>query len=146
MPAGDGDEADGLGVVADLLDEGRRLLDNFVEAVLAPLQSVLETRILMARTSGYANLGSVHLVDGDDELPDTEGEGEEGVLASLAVLGDTGLELTSTGGNDEDSAVGLGGTSDHVLDEVTVTGGIDDLHNKRLADLADTTRQRIYSR
>ena len=146
MPAGDGDEADGLGVVADLLDEGRRLLDNFVEAVLAPLQSVLETRILMARTSGYANLGSVHLVDGDDELPDTEGEGKEGVLASLAVLGDTGLELTSTGGNDEDSAVGLGGTSNHVLDEVTVTGGIDDLHNKRLADLADTTRQRIYSR
>ena len=146
MPAGDGDEADGLGVVADLLDEGRRLLDNFVEAVLAPLQSVLETRILMARTSGYANLGSVHLVDGDDELPDTEGEGKEGVLASLAVLGDTGLELTSTGGNDEDSAVGLGGTSNHVLDEVTVTGGIDDLHNKRLADLADTTRRRIYSR
>ena len=146
MPAGDGDEADGLGVVADLLDEGRRLLDNFVEAVLTPLQSVLETRILVARTSGYANLGSVHLVDGDDELPDTEGEGKEGVLASLAVLGDTGLELTSTGGNDEDSAVGLGGTSNHVLDEVTVTGGIDDLHNKRLADLADTTRRRIYSR
>jgi hypothetical protein len=47
------------------------------------------------------------------------------VLTSLAVLGDTSLELTSTGGNDENSAVGLGGTSDHVLDEVTVTGGID---------------------
>ena len=72
-------------------------------------------------------LSSVHLVDGDDELPDTEGEGKEGVLAGLAILGDTSLELTSTTGNDEDSAVGLGGTGDHVLDEVTVTGGVDDL-------------------
>jgi hypothetical protein len=25
---------------------------------------------------------------------------------------------------DENSAIGLGGTSDHVLDEITVTGGI----------------------
>ena len=70
------------------------------------------------------NLGGVHLVDGDDELPDTEGEGEQGVLTSLAILGDTSLELTSTGGNDENSAVGLRGTSNHVLDEVTVTGSI----------------------
>ena len=75
----------------------------------------------------YACLGRVHLVDGDDELTDTEGEGEEGVLASLAVLGDTGLELTGATGDDEDGAVSLGGTSDHVLDEVTVTGGVDDL-------------------
>lgn len=49
------------------------------------------------------------------------------MLASLTVLGDTGLELTGTGGDDEDGAVGLGGTSDHVLDEVTVTRGINDL-------------------
>ena len=49
------------------------------------------------------------------------------MLASLAILGDTGLELTGTTGDDEDSAVGLGGTGDHVLDEVTVTGGVDDL-------------------
>ena len=92
------------------------------------------------------HLGGVHLVDGDDELLDTKGVGEEGVLTGLAILGDTSLELTSTGSNDENSAVGLGGTSNHVLDEVTVTGGIDDLHNKRLADLADTTRRQIYSR
>ena len=75
------------------------------------------------------NLGGVHLVDGDDELPDTEGEGEQGVLTSLAILGDTSLELTSTTGNDEDSTISLGGTSDHVLDEVTVTGGIDNLYS-----------------
>ena len=49
------------------------------------------------------------------------------MLASLAILGDTSLELTSTSGDDEDSAVSLRGTSDHVLDEVTVAGGVDDL-------------------
>ena len=72
-------------------------------------------------------LGGVHLVDGDDELTHTEGEGEEGVLAGLAVLGDTSLKLTGTTGDDEDGAVSLRGTGDHVLDEVTVTGGVDDL-------------------
>ena len=111
VPAGDGDESDRLGVVTDLLDEGGRLLDDFVEAVLGPL-------------------GGVHLVDGDDELTDTEGEGEESVLAGLAVLGDTSLELTGTTGDDEDGAVSLGGTSDHVLDEVTVTGGVNDLEKR----------------
>ena len=74
-----------------------------------------------------SHLGCVHLVDGNNELPDTESEGKESMLASLTVLGDTGLKLTSTSGNDEDGAVSLGGTSDHVLDEVTVTRGINDL-------------------
>jgi hypothetical protein len=46
------------------------------------------------------------------------------VLTSLAILGDTSLELTSTGSNDENSAISLGGTSDHVLDEITVTRGV----------------------
>ena len=74
-----------------------------------------------------SHLGGVHLVDGNDELPDTESEGEESVLASLTVLGDTGLELTSASGDDKDGAVSLRGTSNHVLDEVTVTRGVDDL-------------------
>ena len=73
------------------------------------------------------DLGGVHLVDGDNELTDTEGEGEKSVLAGLAILGDTSLELTGTSGDDEDSAVSLRGTSDHVLDEVTVAGGVNDL-------------------
>lgn len=53
------------------------------------------------------------------------------MLASLTVLGDTGLELTSTTGDDEDGTVSLGGTSDHVLDEVTVTGSVNDLDRSR---------------
>lgn len=101
----DGDERNTLGVVADLLDEGRDLLDDFVETGLRPL-------------------GGIHLVDGDDELTNTEGERQESVLTGLTILGDTSLELTSTGSNDENGAVSLGGTSDHVLDEITVTRGI----------------------
>jgi len=53
------------------------------------------------------------------------------VLTSLAILGDTSLEFTSSTSNDENGAVGLGGTSDHVFDEVTVTGGVDDLDKIR---------------
>jgi hypothetical protein len=101
----DGHEGNVLGVVADLLDEVGGLFDDLHEAVLGPL-------------------GGVHLVDSDDELLDTEGVGEQGVLTGLTVLGDTSLELTSTGGDDENGAVSLGGTSDHVLDEITVTGGV----------------------
>ena len=71
--------------------------------------------------------GGVHLVNSNDELLDTEGESKQSMLSGLTVLGDTGLELTSTSGNDEDSTVSLGGTGDHVLDKVTVSRGIDDL-------------------
>jgi len=105
VEARDGDEGNGLGVVADLLDEVGGLLDDLLEAGLGPV-------------------GGVHLVDGDDELLDTEGVGEQSVLTSLAILGDTSLELTSTSGNDENGAISLGGTSDHVLDEITMTWGI----------------------
>ena len=107
VKARDGNEWYGLWVVADLLDKVGGFLDDFLETTLRPL-------------------GGVHLVDGDDKLLDTKGEGKKSVLTSLAILGDTSFELTSTGGNDEDSAVGLGGTSDHVLDEITVTWGVDD--------------------
>jgi hypothetical protein len=105
VEAGDGHKRNMLGVVTDLLDEVGGLLNDFLETGLGPL-------------------GSVHLVNGDDELLDTEGVGKQGMLTGLAILGDTSLELTSTGSDDEDSAIGLGGTRDHVLDEVTMTGGI----------------------
>ena len=101
----DGDEGDGLWVVANLLDEVGCLLDDLVVAVLGPL-------------------GGVHLVDGNDELLDTQGVGKQSVLTSLAILGDTSFELTSTGSNDEDSTISLGGTSDHVLDKVTMTRSV----------------------
>jgi len=107
VPAGDGNEGNGLGVESDLLDEVGSLLDDFL-------------------VSGLGPLGGVHLVDGNDELTNTEGEGEEGVLAGLAILGDTSLELTSTGGDNENSAVGLGSSGNHVLDEITMSGSVND--------------------
>jgi len=48
------------------------------------------------------------------------------VLTGLTGLGVTGLELTGGRGDHEDGDIGLRGTGDHVLDEVTVTGGVDD--------------------
>ena len=92
VPAGDGDESDSLGVEADLLDEAADLLLDLTEAGL-----------------GEGGLSAVHLVDGDDELLHTEGEGEQSVLTGLAVLGDTSLELTGTGSDDEHTAVSLEG-------------------------------------
>jgi len=109
VPARDGDEGDGLGVVTDLLDVVGDLLDDLFVSVL-----------------GVLGLGVVHLVDTNDELFDTEGESEESVLTGLTVLGDTGFKFTDTGGDNEDGAVSLRGTSNHVLDEVTVTRGVND--------------------
>merc|ERR1719203_658706 len=54
------------------------------------------------------------------------GVGEPGVLSGLTILGDTCLELTSTGGNDKQAAIGLGGSGDRVLDEITMSGSVDD--------------------
>merc|ERR1719262_1935092 len=95
VPSRDGDKGNGCRVVADLLDEARHLLLDLLEPSL-----------------GVWGLSGVHLVDGDDQLLDTEGVGEQGVLSGLSVLGDTSLELAGAG--------------DHVLDEVTVAGGVDD--------------------
>jgi len=107
VPSRDGDEGNSIGVVSDLLDEAGNFLLDFVEALL---------RVLVG----------VHLVDGNDELLDSEGVGEESVLTGLSVLGNTGLELSGTGGDDEDTAVGLGGSGNHVLDEITMSGGVND--------------------
>jgi len=100
-------EGNSLGVVSDLLDEVRSLLDDFLESVLRELDGI-------------------HLVDGDDELLDTEGVSEQSVLTGLAVLGNTGLELTDTSGDDENGAISLGGTSNHVLDEITMSRSVND--------------------
>merc|ERR1719516_818494 len=109
VPSGDGDEWDSHGVVSDLLDEvGDFLLD------------LLEPGLAVWR------LGGVHLVTGDDELLDTQGVGEESVLSGLTVLGDTSLELSSSRGNNQDSTVSLRCSCDHLLDEVTMSRGIND--------------------
>ena len=83
MPPGDGDEGHRDGVVADLLDEASNLLLDFLEPGLA-----------------VGGLGGVHLVASHDELLDAEGVGQQSVLPGLTVLGDAGLELSGSGGDD----------------------------------------------
>jgi len=109
VPSGDWDEGYGLRVVADFLDVVGNFFDDFFVSVLAVFW-----------------LSVVHLVDSNDELLDTEGESEESMFSGLTVLSDTSFELTNTSGDNEDGAIGLRSTGDHVLDEISVTWGIDD--------------------
>jgi len=109
VPSGNWDESDGFWVVTDFLDVRGDFLDDFFESVF-----------------GVFWLGVVHLVNSNDELFDTEGESEKSVFSGLTVLGDTGFKFTDTSGDDEDGAIGLGSTGDHVFDEISVTWGIDD--------------------
>ena len=67
-----------------------------------------------------------YLVAAANHLLHTKGESKESMLTGLAILGDTSLKTTSGGVNDKDGTVSLGGTSDHVIDEVTVSRGIND--------------------
>jgi len=68
----------------------------------------------------------VHLVDAHNHLLHSQSVGQQSVLTGLTVLGVSSLELSSTGGNDEDGNISLRGSGNHVLDEITVTGGIND--------------------
>ncbi len=90
MPSGDGDEWDGIAVVSDLLEESADLLLDLLVTLL-----------------GVLGLSAVHLVDGNDHLLHSEGEGEESVLTGLTILGDTSLELTDTSGDDENGSISL---------------------------------------
>jgi hypothetical protein len=127
MPTRDRHEGNSFGVVANLFDEGGGFLDDFVESVLTPLLKIISWKSGSASSKVNTDLGSVHLVDGDDKLSDTEGERKESVLSSLAIFWDTSFEFTSTAGDDQDGAVSLGSTSNHVLDEIAVSGGINNL-------------------
>ena len=80
-------------IIYYLLDETLNFLDDFIET-----------------SSGVGWLGGVHLVDADNQLLDTQGVGQEGVLTGLTVLGDTGLELTHTSSDNQYTTISLGST------------------------------------
>ena len=48
------------------------------------------------------------------------------MLTGLTILGDTSFKPTSGGVNDQNSTISLGGTSNHVLDEITMTRSVND--------------------
>lgn len=109
VPARDGDEGDRLDLVTSTLQETRNLSLDLL------ITSLREVHRLV-----------VHLVDGDDHLLYSKSESEQSVLLGLSSSRDTCLELTSTGSDDQDGYVGLGSTSNHVLDEITMARGIND--------------------
>lgn len=109
VPARDGDEGDVLDLVTSTLQEVGDFLLDFVVTSLGEVDRLV-----------------VHLVDSDDHLTDTQGESQEGVFLSLTTSGDTSFELTSTRSDDQDGNIGLRGSSNHVLDEITVTRGVND--------------------
>lgn len=105
----DGDEGDGFGLVTDLLQVVRQFLLDFSVSFFREVDGLF-----------------VHLVEADDHLLDTQSEGQESVFSGLTILGDTSFEFTLGGSNHKNSNISLGGTSNHILDEISVTGGIDD--------------------
>merc|ERR1719449_310349 len=111
VPARDGDEGDSHGVITDLLDKVGHLLLDLLKPGLA-----------------VGRLGGVHLVTGNNELLDTKGVGKQSMFSGLTVLGDTSLKLSSSRGNDQDTTVSLRCSSDHVLDEITMSRSINDGH------------------
>jgi hypothetical protein len=59
-------------------------------------------------------------------LLDTKGVGKKSVLSGLTIFGDTSLETTLGGVDNKNGDIGLGGTGDHVLDEISVSRSIND--------------------
>jgi len=119
-PAGDGHDGDG-----------------FLDEVLLPAD--LGKHVLhLVGDLGVTFLGvlgdiAIHLVDANGKLLHTQQIQQTGVLTGLA-LDLTGLVVTlldggnevAISGNHQQSDIGLGGAGNHVLDKITMAGGIDD--------------------
>lgn len=102
-----GDEGDGVGLVTNLLQVVGQFLLDFVVSFFREVDGLF-----------------VHLVEADDHLLDTQSERQKSVFSGLTILGDTSFEFTLGGSNHKNSNISLGGTSNHILDEISVTGSI----------------------
>merc|ERR1712048_255535 len=52
----------------------------------------------------------------------TQSVSQKSVFTGLTILGNTSFELTSSGSDDQYTTIGLRGSSNHVLDEISVSG------------------------
>ena len=68
----------------------------------------------------------VHLVNSNNHFGDTESLGQKSVLFGLSFFRDSCLKFSSRSRDDENGNISLRGSSDHVLDEISVTGSIND--------------------
>lgn len=108
-PSRNGDEWNLVGVITDLLEVSTDfLLDFFISGL------------------GIVDGLFVDLVGTNDHLFDTQSEGQKSMFSSLTVLGDTSFEFTLWGGDHKNGNIGLGSTGDHVLDEISMSWGIND--------------------
>jgi len=109
LPSGDRNEWDLHWLVTNLLEVGSDLrLDLFVTSLV-----VLDGLV-------------VHLVACNNHLLDSKSVSEESVLTGLSILGDTSLESTLGRVDNENGNISLGGSSNHVLDEITVSRSVND--------------------
>lgn len=103
--AGAGDESEVFRLETGGCEEGRDLLGDFVESGLRPCDCV-------------------EFVDGDDDALDAHAADQEGVFFGLAL--EAGFEVASAGVDHENGKVGLACAGNHVGDEVSVAGGVED--------------------
>ena len=68
----------------------------------------------------------VHFIHTHDHLFHTHSERQQSVLTGLAISRNASLKLAGSGSDDEKSNIGMGGSSDHVLDEISVPRSIND--------------------
>jgi hypothetical protein len=64
---------------------------------------------------------AVHLASNDNDLFSIQSESQRNLLFGLTFLGDTSIVFISLDETQEDGKIGLGGTGNHVLNEVSVT-------------------------
>ena len=81
---------------------------------------LLEARLVVPR--------GVHLVHGNDDLPNAEHKGEQRVLARHALARDGRLERARRGRHHEQRRVRLRSSSNHVFDKVAVARRVDESH------------------
>jgi hypothetical protein len=91
------------------------------DGCLVALEAVAGQQLAHLHLDELQHLGvldGIDLVDENDNLLDTDLAGEQQVLTGLG-------HLAVRGGDDDDGAVHVGGTGDHVLDVIGVTGAVD---------------------
>ena len=100
---------------------------NVIELVtnLFKIKTNLVFDLLVSGLLVVSTLG-VHLVAADDHLLDSHGESEKSVFSGLSFLGPSGLEFSRWGSDHEDGDISLGGTGNHVLNEISMSWGIND--------------------
>jgi len=107
VPSGNGDEGDLSDGVSDLLKISRNFLSDFVISVF--------------RVSD-----GIHLVTADDHLLNSESVRKESVFSGLSILGNSGFEFSGSGSDHKNGTISLGGSGNHILNEISMSGGIDD--------------------